>query len=194
MRSFRRLAVYCGSSNHAADHYQQMAFDVGRSLAEREIGVVYGGGSIGLMGRLADGALDAGGEVIGVIPQKLQDLELGHPGCTRLDVVDSMHTRKARMAELSDGFIALPGGWGTWEELWEVTTWTQLGYHHKPVGLLNHRGYYDPMIAMVDRAFEEGFVRPLLREVLCHAPTLDALLDQLRSVELPELKKWIDNP
>ena len=194
MREFRRLAVYCGSSNHVAEHYHQMAFDVGVALAKAGIGVVFGGGSVGLMGKVADGALSQGGEVIGVIPQKLQDLELGHTGCTSLEIVDSMHTRKARMAELSDGFIALPGGWGTWEELWEAVTWTQLGYQSKPVGVLNHRGYYDPMIAMVDHAFAEGFVRPILRQVFCHADTLHDLIAQLQAVELPEIERWIDNP
>jgi hypothetical protein len=186
--------VYCASSNHTVAKYGDAAFSVGVCLADRGIGVVYGGGSVGLMGKVADGALSRGGEVIGVIPEKLQALELGHDGCTELIVVDSMHTRKQTMADLSDGFLALPGGWGTWEELFEVTTWTQLGYHHKPVGVLNVHGYYDPLLQMVRNALREGFVRPVLAELLCHHHELDALLEMMATVELPALERWIDDP
>ncbi len=193
MRTFQRLAVYCASSNHTLPRYGEAAYAVGQRLAERGIGVVYGGGSVGLMGKVADGALDAGGEVIGVIPRKLLDLELGHTGC-ELVVVESMHERKAKMAELSDGFIALPGGWGTWEELFEVVTWTQLGYHHKPVGVLNLDGYYDPLQQMVSQALEQGFVRPILRDLLTFSLDIDALVDRLAEVELPGIERWIDNP
>ena len=194
VRSFSRLAVYCASSNETLDRYGAAAFEVGRTLAQRGIGVVYGGGRVGLMGQVADGALSAGGEVIGVIPRKLERLELAHQGCTRLEVVETMHERKLRMAELADGFIALPGGWGTWEELFEVVTWTQLGYHHKPVGVLNLHGYYDPLLAMVRRAIEEGFVRPMLRDLLCDDTDLGALIAKLEVAELPDIEKWIERP
>ncbi|MCX6896985.1 MAG: TIGR00730 family Rossman fold protein, partial [Verrucomicrobia bacterium] len=137
MRTFRRLCVYCGSSNHVPETYFAAARAVGTLLAERGIGVVYGGGRTGLMGAVATAALAAGGEVIGVIPEKLRALELDHGGLTELRVVDSMHARKLMMAELSDGFMALPGGFGTLEEIFEATTWTQLNYHRKPAGLLN---------------------------------------------------------
>ncbi|HMV67679.1 MAG TPA: TIGR00730 family Rossman fold protein, partial [Myxococcota bacterium] len=156
--------------------------------------VVYGGGGAGLMGQVADGALSVGGEVIGVIPEKLMTLELGHRGCTRLEVVDGMHTRKRRMAELGDAFLALPGGWGTWEELFEAVTWTQLGYHAKPCGVLDAHGYYEPMAAMVARAIDDGFVRPLLRDLLLFDTDLDRLLDRMAAAELPALERWIDQP
>lgn len=189
--SFRRIAVYCASSNATVGRYGAAARSVGRRLAEQGIGVVYGGGRVGLMGQVADGALEAGGEVIGVIPSKLMDLELGHHGCTELIVVPSMHARKLRMAELSDAFIALPGGWGTWEELFEVVTWTQLGYHRKPCGVLNLDGYYDPILAMVDRALEQGFVRPELRDLLVQSEDLDALIERLSAAEVPDIERWI---
>ena len=156
MREFKRLCVYCASSNRVDERWFEVARHVGRRLSARGIGVVYGGGHIGLMGALADAALAEGNEVIGVIPRKLLDLELGHTGVTDLVVVETMHQRKLRMAELSDGFIALPGGWGTLEEIFEVTTWTQLRYHAKPVGLLNAQGYYDKLIAFLDEAAALG--------------------------------------
>lgn len=193
-RTFRRIAVYCSSSDRVLDRYGAFASSVGRRLAERGVGVVYGGGRVGLMGQVADGALGAGGEVIGVIPERLQELELGHTGCTRLEVVDTMHTRKARMAELSDAFIALPGGWGTWEELLEVTTWTQLGYHAKPVGVLDHDGYYGPLQRMVDAALEQGFVRTELSEMLCFDDDLDRLLARMADADLPPIERWLDAP
>lgn len=189
---FSRIAVYCASSTTVVERYGDLARSVGRSLAERGIGVVYGGGSVGLMGAVADAALEAGGEVIGVIPHKLQKLELGHTGCTELRVVDSMHERKTIMAELSDAFIALPGGWGTWEELFEVVTWTQLGYHKKPVGVLDAHGYYAPLKAMVDRAIDEGFVRPSLVDVLSFDTELDRLLERMANAHLPDIEQWID--
>lgn len=191
MRSFKQICVYCGSSNNVAERYFDTARAVGRSLAERNIGVVFGGGSVGLMGAVADAALAAGAKVHGVIPRKLLDLELGHHGVTELSVVDTMHERKMRMAELSDGFIALPGGWGTLEEIFEVTTWTQLEYHHKPVGFLNAHGYYDQLLAFLAHAADEGFIRPAHRSLIQSATTIDRLLEQLEKVELPQLKSWI---
>lgn len=185
--SFRRICVYCGSSNRVADRWFEVAREVGRSLAAMNVGVVYGGGRIGLMGALADAALEAGGEVQGVIPQKLLDLELGHRGVTKLHVVPTMHARKQKMAELSDGFIALPGGWGTLEEIFEVTTWTQLRYHDKPVGLLDAHGYYAHLVAFLDHAADESFIRSEHRAILPHADSLDDLLEAMRDFEPPEL-------
>ena len=172
----QRLAIYCGSATPADPLYLDTARDVGRTLAERGIGVVYGGGRLGLMGAVAGAALAAGGEVIGVIPQALVDAEVAHRGLSRLDVVPGMHQRKQAFADLSDGFVTLPGGTGTMDELWEALSWAQLGYHAKPVGLLNIAGYYDALIAFWDRMGEVGFVRPQHRDLLIVADTLDALL------------------
>ncbi|MEL6343697.1 MAG: TIGR00730 family Rossman fold protein [Myxococcota bacterium] len=194
MRTFRRICVYCGSSNAVSARYLDAAEAVGAALARRGVGVVYGGGKVGLMGRVANGALAAGGQVIGVIPDRLQDLEVGHPDLTELYVVDSMHARKMMMAQLSDAFIAMPGGFGTLEELAEVTTWTQLNYHRKPVGLLNLNGYYDPLLAWVQRAIDDGFIRPQHRDLLTSATELDALLEILATVEIPELTQWLRRP
>lgn len=190
-REFQRICVYCGSSNGVAERYFDTARTVGADLAGRGIGIVFGGGSVGLMGAVADAALAAGGEVIGIIPKKLQQLELGHAGVTRLEVVDSMHQRKLRMAELSDGFIALPGGWGTLEEIFEVTTWTQLEYHVKPVGFLNAHGYYDKLLAFIEHAADEGFIRPSHRHLIQADDSIDGLLGKLAGVELPSLRSWI---
>jgi uncharacterized protein (TIGR00730 family) len=187
MRRFRRVCVYCGSSNDTAERWRDAARATAACLAKRGIGVVFGGGSVGLMGALADAALAAGAEVIGVIPRKLLDLELGHPRVTELVVVDTMHQRKHRMAELSDAFVALPGGWGTLEEIFEVTTWTQLGYHEKPVGLLNVDGYYDALVGFLDHAAAEGFIRPQHRAILQASRDVDELLEKLAVVELPAL-------
>jgi len=190
-RTFKRVAVYCASSDATLARYGDAAFEVGATLAKRGIGVVYGGGRVGLMGRVADGALSEGGEVIGVIPELLLKLELGHTGCTELIVVDGMHTRKTKMAALADAFLALPGGWGTWEEMFEAVTWTQLGYHSKPSGVLNLHGFYDPMKQMVDRALEEGFVRPMLRDFLLFGTSLEELLERMAEVEWPAIERWI---
>jgi hypothetical protein len=154
---------------------------MGSLLARQGIGLVYGGGRVGLMGALADAALKGGGEVVGVIPEALMARELGHTGLTRLEVVGSMHDRKARMAELSDGFAALPGGYGTLEELFEVVTWAQLGLHDKPVGLLNVAGYFDPLLALLGAADREGFVPPANRGVLLHSSDPEHLLSLLQS-------------
>lgn len=188
---FRRLAVFCGSAPGADPAFVHAAAGAGRSLAERGIGVVYGGGQVGLMGKVADAALDAGGEVIGVIPERLQRLELSHPGLTRLEVVADMHVRKARMAELSDGFLTLPGGWGTWEELFEAVTWSQLGYHRKPVGVLDVAGYYEPVRALMARSLEEGFVRPEVAPILTVGDDLDALLQTMAAATWPPIEQWL---
>ncbi len=179
------MCVYCGSSNDVAEKWLECAREMGRALARRGVDVVFGGGHVGLMGAVADAALAAGARVYGVIPLKLYDLELGHRGVTELHVVDTMHQRKHKMAELADGFVALPGGWGTLEEIFEVTTWTQLGYHEKPVGLLNAHGYYDRLMEFLGHAADEGFIRAPHRGLVQHAAEPDALLDQLATVTLP---------
>lgn len=172
----QRIAVYCGAASPADPVYLDCARAVGRGLAERGIGLVYGGGRLGLMGALADGALAAGGEVIGVIPRLLVEAEVAHRGLTALEVVDTMHERKARFTELADGFITLPGGTGTMDELWEALSWAQLGYHADPVGLLNIAGYYDELIAFWEKMGRTGFVRPQHQGLLIVSDTLDALL------------------
>jgi uncharacterized protein (TIGR00730 family) len=175
----KRVAVYCGSATPADPVYIDVARDVGRSLAERGIGVVYGGGRLGLMGAVADAALEAGGEVIGVIPRALVDAEVAHRGCTELHVVENMHERKALFTELSNGFITLPGGVGTMDELWEAMSWAQLGYHDKPVGLLNVAGFYDGLIAFNSHMIATGFIRPQHRDILITGCELDALLTRM---------------
>lgn len=193
-RRFGRIAVYCASSDRTVERYGAAAAAVGRHLAEQGVGIVYGGGSVGLMGVVADAALAAGGEVIGVIPERLQALELGHTGCTRLEVVDTMHERKARMAELSDAFLALPGGWGTWEELFEAVTWTQLGYHRKPIGVLDVDGYYAPIRDLLARALEDGFVRPSVAPILSVDDDLERLLDTMARATWPGIRRWLAEP
>lgn len=191
---FRRVGVYCGSNLGRDPAFARAAREFGALLATRGVGIVYGGGRVGLMGALADGALAAGGEVIGVIPEKLRDLEVAHGGLTRLEVVSGMHPRKLRMAELADAFIALPGGYGTLEELFEVTTWTQLEYHHKPVGLLDVGGYWSPLAAFLDQAVEAGFVRGVHRGLVVTSADPVDLLARLERVEIPEIARWIDAP
>jgi uncharacterized protein (TIGR00730 family) len=175
----KRLAVYCGSATPRDPLYIETARAVGRTLAERGIGVVYGGGRLGLMGAVADGALAAGGEVIGVIPQALVDAEVAHRGLTELHVVEGMHDRKRAFTDLSNGFVTIPGGTGTMDELWEALSWAQLGYHADPVGLLNTAGYYDHLIAFWEKMGEVGFLRPQHRDLLIVADTLDLLLDRM---------------
>jgi uncharacterized protein (TIGR00730 family) len=175
----KRLAVYCGSATPRDPLYLDLARSVGRTLAERSIGVVYGGGRLGLMGAIADSALAAGGEVIGVIPQALVDAEVAHRGLTELHVVTGMHERKRLFTDLADGFVTIPGGTGTMDELWEALSWAQLGYHADPVGLLNTAGYYDHLIAFWEKMGEVGFLRPQHRDLLIVADTLDVLLDRM---------------
>ena len=177
----KRLAVYCGSASPSDPRYIENARHVGRTLAERGIGVVYGGGRLGLMGAVADSALAAGGEVIGIIPQALVDAEVAHRGLTELHVVDTMHQRKQAFTDLSDGFVNLPGGTGTMDELWEALSWAQIGYHAKPVGLLNTAGYYDHLIAFYARMGEVGFLRPQHQGILLVDAGLDGLLDRMAS-------------
>jgi hypothetical protein len=194
MSRFNRIAVYCASSNDIDDVYRDAATRLGRTMAEAGIGLVLGGGSVGLMGTIADAVLEHGGEVYGVIPQKLQELELGHTGCTELIVVDTMHERKQKMMDLSDGFIAMPGGYGTLEELFEVVTWAQLNYHRKPVGLLNVAGFFDSLIRFVQHAVDEGFVREELRHLITVGTTPQDLLSQLEEATVPALETWLPKP
>jgi uncharacterized protein (TIGR00730 family) len=188
----RRVCVFAGSSSGVRLEYGTAAAALGQALAVRKMGLVYGGARVGLMGVLADAALGAGGEVVGVIPRALVGRELAHAGLTTLHVVESMHERKALMADLADAFIALPGGWGTLDELFEILTWAQLGLHRKPCGLLNVQGYFDPLLAFVDHSIEEGFVRRDYRRLIAVADRADALLDSLAAPTPPIIEKWID--
>jgi uncharacterized protein (TIGR00730 family) len=186
------VCVFCGSSGGSDPAYLEAARHAGRSLAERGLRLVYGGGKIGMMGAISDAALDAGGQVVGVIPRQIVDLEIGHEGLDDLRVVGSMHDRKALMAELADAFIALPGGIGTFEELFEVYTWAHLGLHRKPLGLLDVAGYYAPLEAMLDHAVDERFLRPETRSMLVRADSLDALLERFAGWQAPGVHTWID--
>ncbi|HEY8603881.1 TIGR00730 family Rossman fold protein [Tsuneonella suprasediminis] len=178
-----RLAIYCGSATPADPRYMELAREVGRTLAERGIGVVYGGGRLGLMGAVASSALAAGGEVIGVIPDALAGSEVANTDCTELYTVSGMHERKQRFTDLSDGFITIPGGVGTMDELWEAMSWAQLGYHSKPVGLLNAFGFYDDLIAFNRRMAEVGFVRPAHQTILIADEALPSLLTKMESYQ-----------
>jgi len=187
----KRICVFCGSSLGANAEYAQAAVALGGLLAARNIELVYGGGNVGLMGVIANAVLTAGGKVIGVIPHALAEREIEHRGLTHLHVVDSMHTRKAMMADLSDAFIAMPGGVGTFEEFFEAITWTQLGLHRKACGLLNVAGFYTPLAAFIDQAVSEGFIKPVHRAAIVVDDNAERLLDTLAQVELPDVPKWI---
>jgi len=188
----RRITVFCGSSGGARPAYAEAARSLGRDLAQRGIGLVYGGGCVGLMGELADAALAAGGEVVGVIPEALVAKEVAHRGLTELRVVPSMHVRKETMAALGDAFVALPGGLGTFEELFEILTWSQLGLHAKPCGLLDVDGYFDGLRALLERAQEEGFLGTTSRESLVHGTRLEDLLAAFAAHRDAAAKQWID--
>jgi uncharacterized protein (TIGR00730 family) len=186
------VCVFCGSNSGANSLYLHAARSVGEALARRGITVVFGGGRVGMMGALADSALAAGGRVVGVIPRSLVAREVGHNGVTELVVVDTMHQRKALMGDLSEGFLALPGGFGTLEELFEVITWSQLGIHAKPCGLLNVAGYFDSLLGFLDHAVAEQFLKPEHRELLIIEEDPEALLDRMESFHPPVLEKWLD--
>jgi uncharacterized protein (TIGR00730 family) len=188
----RRVCVYAGSNPGSDPAFAEAARGFAAELSRRGIGLVYGGGKVGLMGVLADTVLEAGGEAIGVMPQALIDREIGHPGLSKLEVVDSMHERKARMAELADAFVAVPGGIGTLEELIEVYTWSQLGIHQKACGVLNVNGYYDHLAAFLDHAVAAGFLRPQHRAVLSVADEPAELLDRLAAYQPPAVGKWLE--
>ena len=188
----KRLCVFCGSSTGSNPAYAEAAVTLGTLLAKRGIGLVYGGGNVGLMGVIADAALAAGGEVIGVIPKSLADREVAHHGVTDLRIVDSMHTRKAMMADLSDAFLAMPGGVGTFEEFFEAITWTQLGLHRKACGLLNVAGFYTPLAVFIDQAVSEGFIKPVHRAAIVVDDNSERLLNSLSTIDLPDAAKWIN--
>ena len=189
--TFNRLCVFCGSNLGTSPVYRDAAVVMGKLLANRGIELVYGGGNIGLMGVLADAALESGGRVIGVIPESLMAKEVGHARLTELRIVKSMHERKALMADLSDGFIAMPGGFGTFEEFCEIVTWAQLGIHAKPCGLLNVEGYYDPLLELFDHAVREGFLREGNRRLVMEDPDPQSLLEKMAQFRAPATSKWI---
>jgi uncharacterized protein (TIGR00730 family) len=189
----KRVCVFCGSNSGARPVYAQAAVDLGTAIASRELGLIYGGGKVGLMGVVADAVLAHGGAVIGVIPQALVDKELAHAGLTDLRIVRSMHERKALMAELSDAFVALPGGYGTLEEFCEILTWAQLGLHQKACGLLNVEGFYDSFLAQIERAIESEFIVAEHRSLIQVGSDPDRLLRQLLAKQpLGAAEKWID--
>lgn len=192
MSEIRKLAVFCGSSPGARPSYLEGARAFGKLLAERGIGVVYGGSNVGLMAAIANEVTDNLGEVIGVIPHALVQREVANTSLADLRIVGSMHERKALMVELCDGFVALPGGIGTLEEFFEVWTWAQLGMHDKPCGLLNIAGYFDPLLAFVDRAVDEKFVRPVHRSMVIVEEDAERLLDRFADYEPPRVAKWIN--
>jgi len=188
----KSIAVYCGSSSGSQALYTQQAQTMGQELARRGLTLVYGGGRVGLMGAVADATLGAGGRVIGVIPKFLADKELAHTSCTELHVVDTMHQRKLLMADLADGFVAMPGGFGTLEELFEVLTWGQLGLHGKPVGLLNVAGFYDPLLALLDHMVGQAFLRLENRQQLLQNAAVPDLLEAMSTYRPQRLEKWLD--
>lgn len=188
----KRICVFCGSSSGERPEYAEAARQMGTALTARGLELVYGGGRVGLMGTIADATLAAGGRVIGVIPQALFDKEVGHSGLTDLHIVKSMHERKALMAELSDAFIAMPGGFGTFEEFFEVLTWAQLGFHRKACAILNVAGYYDQMLGFFDHIVAEGFVRAKHREIVVVSASVEGILDHLLVYQPPVVDKWLE--
>ena len=194
MSELRRIAVYCGSSNAVADGYRQTAHLLGRTLGERGIGVVYGGGSVGLMNDVAQGALDAGGEVIGVITEQLLALEVARLDLTELHVVEGMHARKLKMSDLADAFVALPGGYGTLDELFEAVTWTQLNVHHKPCALFDIHDYWAHLVAFLDHACTVGFIREPHRALVARYDNVSDLIAGLSSAEVPTFGNWVVQP
>ncbi len=186
----KRIAVYCGSCMGSRVEYRRAAEELGHLMVSRKIGLVYGGGRVGLMGAIAKTVLDDGGEAIGVIPRFLEKEEIVHRHLTELYVVDTMHQRKMKMAELAEGFIALPGGFGTLEEWFEMLTWAQIGHHQKPVALLNVSGYFDPLLEMIDCGFRERFIRPEYCDMIIRDTSAARLLDRMESFEPVRLEKW----
>ena len=187
----RNICVFCGSQSGTDLRYRQAAIELGGLLAQRSHGLVYGGGHVGLMGIIADAVLEAGASVTGVIPRPMIERELAHETVTKLYVVSSMHERKALMASLSDAFIALPGGYGTLEELFEVVAWAQLGIHRKPIGLLNVAGYFDALLSLVDHMIGEGFIKSRHRGLFVTAEQPRALLDALQQHQMPAARRWL---
>ena len=188
----KSIAVFCGSSKGTKKDYRHQAYELGNILAKESIEIIYGGAKVGLMGHLAEGALAAKGKITGVIPKFLREKEIAHDNLTRLIQVESMHERKQRMHELSDGVIALPGGYGTLEEFFETLTWGQLGLHRKPVALLNINGFYDPLQQLADTMVREGFLNPVNRQMLIINSNLTGLLKQMKEQPVPHTDKWIN--
>lgn len=187
----KSIAVFCGSSEGASSIYKESAAHLGRELAERQLTLIYGGAKVGLMGAVADAVLAHGGKAIGVLPYFLQSREIAHQRLTELILVDSMHERKAKMADLADGFVALPGGPGTLEEYFEIFTWGQLGLHQKPCGLLNVNGYFDPLLAMFDQMERERFMQPKYRSMVIADDTPEGILEQFARYEAPSVKTYL---
>jgi uncharacterized protein (TIGR00730 family) len=191
--AFSRITVYCGSTNGVRQDYHEAAFQMGFTLASHGICLVYGAGKTGLMGALADGVLHGGGEVIGIIPGGLNTPQLAHAGLTQLEVLPDIQQRKARMSELADAFITLPGGFGTFDELFETLTWAQIGLHHKPIGLLNTNDYFTPLLSLIDHALAEGFIYPEHRRLVCQAGQPEDLLFALSQYHPPQgLERWVN--
>lgn len=191
MISMKRICVYCGSNPGRLPDYRESARQLGHEMSARGLGLVYGGASVGVMGAVADAVLERGGHAIGVIPHSLATREVAHSGLDELIVVGSMHERKAKMAELSDGFIALPGGWGTIEEIFEMLTWAQLGFHQKPCGLLNVAAYYDHLFAFLEEAITQQFVKEAYRPMIMMDKTPGALLERFSAYKAPKVRKWL---
>jgi len=187
----KHIAVFCGSSTGTENIYLEQAILLGETLAKNDIQLIYGGAKVGLMGAVANGALNKEGKVTGVIPDFLLKKELAHPGITKLHVVETMHQRKTLMHDLSDGFIALPGGFGTMEELFEITTWSQLGLHKKPIGLLNTNGFYNHLKLLMDQMVISGFLKEIYRDMLLIDENIDDLLKQMENYTAPSVGKWI---
>ena len=188
----RRIAVFCGSSRGTERIFEEQAYELGKTLAVQNIELVYGGANVGLMGTVANGVMENGGKAIGVLPAFLKKVEIANLNLTELVMVDTMHQRKAKMNELSDGVIALPGGFGTLEEFFEMLTWAQLGLHRKPVALLNVDGFYDALLALVDTMVDRGFLRKENREMLLVSDNIEDLLDKMRKYEAPSGGKWLN--
>jgi len=187
----KRIVVFCGSSSGTDPVFAARAYETGKLLAQQGIGLVYGGARVGLMGAVADGALEHGGEVIGVLPRFLSGKEIGHSGLTDLIIVDSMHERKTKMHELSDGVVTLPGGFGTMEEVFEMVTWGQLGIHKKPVGVLNVDGFYNDLSELLETMVRKGFLKAENQRMLLFADTIEELLEKMRNYQAPATPKWI---
>jgi uncharacterized protein (TIGR00730 family) len=187
----KRVTVFCGSSFGTDKEYEEQAYLLGKTLAEKGIGLIYGGANVGLMGAVANGALAHNGEVIGVLPHFLQNKEIAHEGLTELVLVETMHERKTKMNELTDGVITLPGGFGTIEEFFEMLTWAQLGLHRKPIGILNINGFYDELLALVETMVTKGFLKSVNRDMLLTSDNIEDLLSKMSGYEAPAVSKWI---
>lgn len=191
-KEIRRITVFCGSSMGTEEKFKSQAIVLGQTLAKQNIELVYGGANVGLMGAVADGVLKAGGKVIGVLPDFLKSKEIAHKNLTELIVVDSMHDRKTKMNELCDGVIAMPGGFGTLEEFFEMLTWAQLGLHKKPIAILNIDGFYDPLIVLIQTMVDKGFLKEVNQQMLLISNNIDSLLNKMKNYNAPNVGKWIN--